>query len=273
MFDLSQEVVEVELVLCDLLLKLLCLLFVVLFLSLLNERDNIAHPQDPVGHPGGVKDIDGIHLLTDPDKFDRLINHRLNAEGSSTPGIPVELGEHHPIKIQQIVEGFGCIDRILTGHRVDHKKGLVRACRLLDVRDLFHHLLIDSQSSCSIHDHSLVPVLPGILYGTLCNLHRFFTPLLREYLHPYLLTQYFKLIDSSRPVYVAGNQENLLIPFGFQMVGQFGRKGCFAGALQTSDQDNGRISLQIDLRLLSSHQCGQLVMYDLHHQLTGGYCR
>jgi len=72
---LRNEVIEVELVLCNLFLQLACLSLVVLLLSLLHQADDVAHAQNPVSHPFRIEDVNCIHLLACADELDRLVHH------------------------------------------------------------------------------------------------------------------------------------------------------------------------------------------------------
>ena len=63
LLHLVQEVVERELLLADLPLELLGLALVHLPLGLLDERHDVAHPEDPLGHPVGVEALEVAELL------------------------------------------------------------------------------------------------------------------------------------------------------------------------------------------------------------------
>ena len=79
LFNLFKEIVKVEFVLLYLLLQALCLFFVELLLGSFNQRYNVAHAQDAVGHTFGMENIDGFHLLARTNELDGLSNNRANA--------------------------------------------------------------------------------------------------------------------------------------------------------------------------------------------------
>ena len=169
MLDLVVEVVEVELVLHDLLLQLPCLLLVVLLLSALHQRDHVAHAQYAVGHTRRMEGIDGLHLLARTDKLDGLRHHRANRKGSTAAGITVELGQHHAVEVQAVVEFLGGVHGILTGHRVHHEERLVGIHGLLQRSDLVHHLLIHGQTTGGIDDDHVVILSLGFAESILRN--------------------------------------------------------------------------------------------------------
>src|SRR3954468_14872383 len=59
LLELLEEVVERELLLADLLLELGRALLVELALGLLGEGEDVAHAEDPLGHPVGVEPLEG----------------------------------------------------------------------------------------------------------------------------------------------------------------------------------------------------------------------
>ena len=77
-------------------------------------------------------------------KLNGLLYHSTDGEGRTATGVAVQLGQHHTVEVKAVIEGLCRIDGILTCHRIDHKEGLVRLHRLLDVGDFVHHLLVNS---------------------------------------------------------------------------------------------------------------------------------
>ena len=56
-------------------------------------------------------------------------------------------------------------------------------------------------------------------------------------------------------------------------VGQLAGERCLTGTLKARHQDNGRLLLQLEFRSLTSHKLGELIMYNLNHELTGLHSR
>ena len=87
--------------------------------------------------------VDGIEFLARTYKLDRFVHYRTDREGRTTAGITVELGQHYAVKVEAFVELFGCVDRILSGHRVYHEQNFVGLDGFFDGSDLIHHLFVD----------------------------------------------------------------------------------------------------------------------------------
>ena len=156
LLNLIVEVGEVELVLANLGFQLLGLSLVKLFLSALYQRYDIAHAQDAVCHTRGVEGVYGFHLFASTNKLDGLIDNGTNGECSTTTGVTIQLGENHTGVVQSVVEFLGSVNGILTGHGIHHEEDFVRIDGILDVRNLLHQLLIDSQTTSGIHDDYVV---------------------------------------------------------------------------------------------------------------------
>src|SRR3954452_25225774 len=75
---LVEEVVVRELLLADLALELRGLALVHLALRLLDEREDVAHAEDPLRHPVGVEALEGVELLARRRVEDRLAGDRLD---------------------------------------------------------------------------------------------------------------------------------------------------------------------------------------------------
>ena len=264
--QLTHEVIEIKLILRDLLTDPTGFLLVVLFLRALHEADHVTHTEDTIGHTRGMKDIQRLHLLARTDILNRFVNDRTNRKRCTSTCITVQFGQYHTIEIETVIELLGGIHRILTGHGIYHKQGLRGFYRSLDRRNLLHHLLIDCQTTRRIHDHHVIPVRPCFFDRVLRDLHRITTikrlgrvtikqSTISEYLRPDLFTQYTQLLDSRRTIYIARYQHHFLALLRLQEVRQFGCEGGLTRTLQTGHQDHRRITLQVNLLCLTSHQC------------------
>ena len=277
--QLAEEIIEVELVLGDLLTDPACLRFVVLLLRTLHERHHVTHTQDTIGHTRGVEHIECFHLLARTDELDRFLHHRTDREGSTASCITVQLGQYHTVKIDAVIELLGGVDGVLTGHGIDHEQGLARRDRLFDRCYLLHHLLIDRQTTGSIDDHYVVPHATCLADGVLRNLHRITTikrlgritikqSTISEYFRSDLLTEHTQLLDSGRTIDVAGYQHHPFVLLRLQIVSQLGSESGFTATLQTGHQDDRRRTLEVQVLRLTAHQFRQLIVGDLHQELS-----
>ncbi len=98
---------------------------IVLFLRFLNQRDNIAHSKDTIGHSIGVEDIESIKFFAGANEFYGFINNGTYGEGCTATGITIELGKHNAVKVEPIVKFLCGVYRILAGHGVDYEKDFI----------------------------------------------------------------------------------------------------------------------------------------------------
>ena len=140
----AAEIVERELALPHPLFLAGHLVLVELLLCLFDESENVAHPQDPLGHPVGMKLLQRVEMFASADELDRHARHMLDAEHGAAASIAVELGEDHAVQLERVVEGLRAVDGVLAGHAVDDEVDLLRARR--DDR---------SGVSCSINSSSM----------------------------------------------------------------------------------------------------------------------
>jgi hypothetical protein len=98
-------VLQGKTVFAELFLQLGRLLFIVILLGLFDEREHVAHAQDPGGHAVGVEGLDHVQLFAGAHEFDGLAGGRPDGEGRAAPGVAVQLGQHHAVDAQRLVEG------------------------------------------------------------------------------------------------------------------------------------------------------------------------
>src|SRR3990170_8789305 len=82
-------------------------------LGLLDQRQHIAHAEDPRRHPIRVEVLELIEFLADGDELDRLAGYRLHRERGATAGVAVELGQHDAVEGDSLLEGNRDVDRLL----------------------------------------------------------------------------------------------------------------------------------------------------------------
>ena len=131
--ELLEEVLERELVAAQLALELLGLVLVELALGLLDERHDVAHAEDALGHAVGVEALELVELLARRGEEDRLAGDRLDAQRGAAAGVAVELGHHDAVELHGLGELLGDVDGVLAGHRVDDEQDRVRLDRVADV--------------------------------------------------------------------------------------------------------------------------------------------
>ena len=88
------------------------------------------------------------------------------------------------------------------------------------------------------------------------------------YRYTNLLTNNLQLLNSCRTINVTSNKQRILVSFIFQTVSKLSTKCCFTRTLQTTHQNNRRMSLEINLNGITTHKLSQFIVNNLHHQLT-----
>src|SRR4029450_5540049 len=93
--ELVEEVLEGEALAADELGgHLLLLVRVERGLRLLDEREHVAHAEDPARHPVGGGEAEVRELLTGGREEDRLAGDLTDGEGGATAGVTVQFGEY-----------------------------------------------------------------------------------------------------------------------------------------------------------------------------------
>ena len=117
-----------------------------------------------------MEHVDGLHLLTSTHKLDGFGDYRTDTQSSTTTGVTIELGQHHAIEVETVVELLGGIHGVLTSHRVDDKQRLVGLYSFLQGGYLVHHLLVDGQTTGGIDDDNIIVLGLGLADGIVGNL-------------------------------------------------------------------------------------------------------
>ncbi len=126
------------------------------------------------------------------------------------------------------------------------------------------------QTAGCINQHQIVVVGLGMLHALPGNLHR--ANLVAQCKNRYfrLLAQHLQLLDSRRPINIAGHQQRPLVLL-FEQKGNFSGGSGFTTALQTSHHHNrGRLVLHINPNLLRAHQRGELLLHNFDNLLARG---
>ena len=70
-----------------------------------------------------MEDVEGLHLLACGNEFDRLARDRPDRESRTSAGVTIHFGEYDSVEIQSLIEGFGGLHCVLTGHRIHYEEG------------------------------------------------------------------------------------------------------------------------------------------------------
>ena len=216
-----------------------------------------------------MEHVQRLQLFSGAHELDGFSHHGLDGKGRTATGVTVHLGEHHTVKVQAVVEGFGRLHGILARHGIHHEERLRGLDGLVKGRYLIHQLLVHGQAAGGIHDDHAEALGLGLGNGALGNLHRVFLSFDGKDGHLDAFSQHLELLDGGRTEGVAGGQQNLHAPFGLDIEGQLGAEGGLTGTVEARHQHNAGVALDIDVLRGGTHEGGQLVVGDLHHHLLG----
>ena len=216
-----------------------------------------------------MEGLDLVELLAGADELDRLAGDGLDRQGRAASGVAVELGEHHAVDVQPLVEGAGRVHRVLAGHGVHHQQDLVRLDLGLDGLQLVHEGLIHVQAAGCVEEDHVVAVLDGVLDALLGNLHGVDLAHLEDR-DVQLAAHDLELFDGSGPVDVAGHEQRPLALLLFEQAGELGAVGGLAGALQADEHHDRRgAGRHLDALVVAAHELGELLVDDLDDHLGG----
>ena len=228
--ELLEEVLESESLLAQAFFQLLGSVALDGLLGLFDQREDIAHPQDPRGHAVGMKRLQILDLFTGADEFDRLASHFANGEGGPAPGIAVHFGEDDPGESQPFVEAVGGFHRVLPQHAVGDEENLVRCGGVLDALQFAHHLFVDTQAAGRIHDDDAAVGVPSFHHPLQADVDRVAPRRLAVHGHLDGRPECLQLVDGCGPVHVGGHQQGGT-SLVFELSGQLGGYGRLAAAL------------------------------------------
>ena len=240
-----------------------------MFLCAFDERDDVAHAEDTIGHAVGVEDVEGFHLFAGADKLDGFVHHGADGEGGTAAGVTVELGEHHAVEVEAGVELLGGVHRVLTGHGVDHEEGFVGRGGGLHGGDLVHEGFVDGEAAGGVDNHRVVALGLGFLNGGEGDLDGIFLFEIHEDGHFDLLGEDAELLDGGGAIGVAGGEERTAVFLRLEEEGEFTGEGGLTGTVETGHEDDGGAVLEFEVHALAAHEGGEFVVNNLDHELRG----
>ena len=272
LLKLLAQVVHVELTLLEALHHALGLFGLQRLLRLLDQRDDVAHAQDPARDPLRFEGLDGVHLLAEADEADRLAGDRAHRQRRAAATVAVHPGQDNAGDADLVVEFGGDVHRVLACQAVDHQQRLARVGHVANGGGLGDQFLVDMQAPCGVQHVDVIAAQAGLRLCAPGNRDRVFALDDRQRVDTDLLAEDRQLLHCRRAVGVErGHQHPLALAF-LQPLGQLGGRRRLARALQAHHQDRrGRV---VDLEragiLVTLQHMDQLVMNDLDHLLTRG---
>ena len=217
----------------------------------------------------GVEHLQPVDLLADAGELDRRAGDLPHRQGRAAARIAIELGEDDAGERQRLLERLGRVDRVLALHGVHHEQGLDRVDRRVQFLDLAHHRLVDREAAGRVDQQHVEVLAARLVQRGAGDVHRLLVRRAREPLGPGLLRHRLQLLDGGRAVDVARHGQHLLPALLDQVLGQLGRGGRLARALQARHQDHRRrLGGEVDVGDALAHGGHQLVVHDAHQRLA-----
>ena len=128
-------------------------------------------------------------------------------------GVAVHLRQYDAGYVEQIVKALGDVDRVLSGHRVNHEQYLGRIQLGFYIAQLVHHVLVDMKPTGGVDEHHVVSVFDSVRNSLLRDLDRFYLVPELEHRNVELSADDLELLYRRRTVYVAGDEQRTLALF------------------------------------------------------------
>ena len=239
---------------------------IVSLFCLLDEGQHIAHAQNAAGHPVRMERLDVLQLLADTGELDGLACDCADGKRRAASRVAVQLGQHHGIDVQPLVEALSGVHRILSGHGVHDQHNFVWLDGGLDVFQLVHQSLVHMQTAGGVQKHHVMAVLTGVEDGLFRRLHRVLRSLFKHG-NAQLFAADLQLLNGGGTVNVAGDQQRVL-PLPLHQSGQLAAVGGFTRALQAHQHDHRRaVGVDVDMLGIAAHELAKLLVDDLHDHL------
>src|SRR2546430_9320705 len=262
LLELRAEVLQREGLLAQLLDHRLGLGLVDVLLRLLDQREDVAHAEDPRGEAIGMERLEGVGLLAHADEGDRPARDVADAERGAAARVAVHLGKDHGVDAHGLVEAVGHRHRVLARHRVDDEQHVVRLDRRADLLELVEHRLVDVQASGRVEDQRREPSLGGRLEGGAADLDRRPAGVADDG-DVHLGAERLELVLGGGAIDVGGGEDRVLPLLGVE-ARELRRGRRLAGALQADQHDDGgRVGCGRESMTAAAQQLDQLLVHDL----------
>ena len=217
MLHLSNEVIEIELVFLDFCFNPLGFHLIKLLLRLFNHRNNITHAKNPTRHTVWIKLRKGIHFFTFRSKFYRFTHRVFDRQSRTTACVTIQFSQNDTVEIESVVEGFCCVDSVLTCHGVNDKKRFVGRDSVFYFRNLCHHLFINGKTTCRIHDDNITALLFRFNNGVQSDLNRVFVFNFFINRHFHRFSQNSQLVNRCGAIYITSDDHRAFPLLRFQI--------------------------------------------------------
>src|SRR5208283_3363279 len=252
--------------------KFVGLLLVDLRFGFFDERENVAQAKNARHYAVRMKRLKRIVFFANANELDRLTSDLPNGERRAAASVAIHLGKDDAGKRELLMEFIRRVDGVLPGHRIGDKQNLLRIEQPLERLHLLHELVVDVETSSSIHNQNVAPGVDRLasrLLGKpfdgsrirLADLAFIKVGLDRRRDH-------LELLASSRTINVNRDQQRTVSAI-LKPVGKLARGSGFAGALQPGHEHDGwRLRGKLQFSRIFAESRDQLVADDLDNLLA-----
>ena len=206
-------------------------------LGLLDEREHVAHAEQPRDEAVGVERLEVLEPFAGADERDRHADDRDHRQRGAAAGVAVDLRQHDAGDADLAVELAGALDGVLPGHRVGDVEQVGRLDDVLDRDQLGHQLVVDVQPAGGVDDDDVAAGVAGLGHRAARARHRIEVAGRVEDAHAGLLADDRQLLDGRRTADV-GRDDHRMPALTGQHPRQLAGRGGLARALQAEHQDD-----------------------------------
>ena len=207
---------------------------------LLDQRDDVAHAQNAVGHARGVERLDRVELFAGAGKLDRLAGDRAHRQRRATARIAIHPGQHDASEIDLARERLRDVDRILPGQRIDDEQGFTRLGDRRHRLHLVHQRAIDVEAAGGIEQQHIDRLQAGGIQRALGDGRRGLAGDDRQRRDIDLCAQHRQLLLRGRAVDVERRHQHLLAVLLADQLAELGSGRGLARALKPNHHDHHR---------------------------------
>ena len=236
-------------------------------LGLLDQRQHVAHAQDPRGHSVGVKEIEVRELLARGRKDHRSTHHTARGQHRTASRVVVEFRHDHARELEGLVERLGGVHGVLTRDRVKNEERVVRRGGRADRLYLTHQRVINGETAGRVDNDHVTSEPRRLGDAALGDFDR--SARVRKDVDANLLGEDAQLFDGRGAREVRGDEVRLATLL-FEPECEFRRGRGLARALESREQDHGRRSRGVgDFERTRTQDLHQLFVHGLYDLLAG----
>ena len=207
-------------------------------LGALDQRQHVAHAEDPRRHPVGMEDLERVELLAGRGEHDRLAGDRLDRERGAAAGVAVELRQDDAVEGDPLLERLATLTASWPVIASSTSSDVRRLDRVADALELVHQRLVDLEAAGGVDDHRVEAVRRGRARGPRVAAS---TGILRVGAvdgDVDLRAELLELVDRGRALQVGGDERRACGPAPARCRASLAGGRRLAGALEAGEQDH-----------------------------------